>query len=219
MIKRILEISSEPLYVAVRQDQLILRPKVPNAEPRASVPCEDVGILVVDHPGVTYTHQALTRLLQAGATVVLCGTNHLPAGILLPISEHTVVASRIQIQVDASLATKKRLWKQIVRAKIRNQAQNLPSDHPARTRLLEMIPQVRSGDPVNFEAQAARFYWEAWREDPSFRRRPEAEDPINGMLNYGYARRDPDTAKWYPDDWHEISDMLRKGINRDRSVA
>jgi CRISPR-associated protein Cas1 len=160
---------------------------MPDAEPRASIPCEDIGILVVDQPAVTFTHQALTRVLQAGATVVLCGPNHLPVGILLPLSDHTEVVSRLQVQINAGRAVNKRLWKQLVRAKIRNQANNLPNDHPARTRLLNMIPQVRSGDPTNFEAQAARFYWEAWRNDPAFRRRPEADDPINSLLNYGYA--------------------------------
>lgn len=187
MIKRILEISSEPFHVAVHLDQLILRPRGPGAEPRASVPCEDVGLLIVDHPAVTFTHQALTRLLQAGAAVVLCGPNHLPSGILLPVSSNTEVVSRLQVQIDASRPVKKRLWRQIVRAKIRNQANNLPSGHPARLRLMEMIPQVRSGDPHNFEAQAARFYWEAWRTNTAFRRDPDGDDSINALLNYGYA--------------------------------
>jgi CRISPR-associated protein Cas1 len=187
MIKRILEISSEPLHVAVLQDQLVLRPRQRDAEPRATVPCEDVGLLIIDHPAVTFTHQALTRLVQAGAAVVLCGPDHLPCGVLLPVSTNTEVVSRLRTQIDASRPVNKRLWKQIVRAKIRNQADNLPAEHPARLRLREMIPQVRSGDPQNFEAQAARFYWQAWRADPEFRRDPDAPDPINGLLNYGYA--------------------------------
>lgn len=187
MIKRILEISSEPLHVAVHLDQLVLRPRGKGAEPRAKIPCEDVGILVVDHYAATFSHQALTRLLDAGAAVVLCGPNHLPSGILLPVSTNTEVVSRLQIQIDASRPVKKRLWKQIVRAKIRNQAQNLPADHPAHIRMLEMVKQVRSGDPENLEGQAARYYWEAWRQDPGFRRDPDGADSVNGLLNYGYA--------------------------------
>jgi CRISPR-associated protein Cas1 len=53
-----------------------------------------------------------------------------------------------------------------------------------------MAGKVRSGDPDNLEAQAARIYWQAlFGEDASgetFRRDPEGEG-INLYLNYGYA--------------------------------
>lgn len=186
MIKRILEISSERYHLGVRLDQLQLRPPG-TTQAHASVPCEDIGVLLIDHPATTYTHQALTRLMEAGAAVVLCGNNHLPAGILLPVGTHTEVVWRIQYQIDASRPLKKRIWKQIIRAKIRNQARNLPQDHPTARRLRELLPQVRSGDPDNLEAQAARFYWEAWIEGTLFRRNPEGDDAVNSLLNYGYA--------------------------------
>jgi CRISPR-associated protein Cas1 len=48
--------------------------------------------------------------------------------------------------------------------------------------------EVRSGDPKNVEARAARVYWSAWLDDgESFRRRAKALDSVNAMLNYGYA--------------------------------
>lgn len=187
MIKRILEISSEPYHVAVRLDQLTLRPRDNEAATPPSVPCEDVGVMVVDNAGVSYSHQALTRLLDFGAVVVLCGPNHLPAGLVLPLANHTEVVWRIDCQLSAKRPIKKRLWRQIVRAKIRNQAENLPADSPARGRLLAMVAEVRSGDPANAEAQAARIYWENWLDNDVFRRQPRSEEPINGMLNYGYA--------------------------------
>lgn len=46
-----------------------------------------------------------------------------------------------------------------------------------------MARRVRSGDPDNLEAQAARAYWSALFE--GFRRHDE--DRRNGLLNYGYA--------------------------------
>ena len=187
MIKRILEISSEPYQVSVHLDQLVLRPRTDGGAGPPTVPCEDVGLLVVDNQGVGYSHQALTRLLEAGAAVVLCGANHLPAGLLLPLASHTEIVWRIDCQIAAKRPVKKRLWKQVVRAKIRNQAENLPADVPARGRILALIPAVRSGDPENVEAQAARIYWEAWLGDRVFRRQPQGDEAINGMLNYGYA--------------------------------
>ncbi len=185
MIKRIVEISSEPFHLAVRFNQLQLLRKG-DAEPAASMPCEDLGVVVVDHPACTFSHQALLAIVEAGAVVVLCGEKHLPVGTLLPLAAHTEVVWRVQRQIEASRPRRKRLWKQIVRAKIRNQAAALPPEHPIRQRLLDMAEQVRSGDPENLEAQAARWYWQAWGEG-LFRRDPEGEDAVNGMLNYGYA--------------------------------
>jgi CRISPR-associated protein Cas1 len=126
-------------------------------------------------------------LLDFGAVVVLCGPNHLPSGLVLPLASHTEVVWRIDCQLAAKRPIKKRLWRQIVRAKIRHQAENLPADSPARGRLIAMVAEVRSGDPANSEAQAARIYWEHWLGEEPFRRQPRSEEPINGMLNYGYA--------------------------------
>ena len=41
-------------------------------------------VVVVDHPQTTYTHAALTQLAAAGAAVVICGRDHLPAAMILP---------------------------------------------------------------------------------------------------------------------------------------
>src|SRR5262249_44857024 len=49
-----------------------------------------------------------------------------------------------------------------------------------------LIPLVRSGDPENVEARAARIYWPLIFADDSFRRDREGENP-NPLLNYGYA--------------------------------
>ena len=186
MIKRILEISTEPYHVAVRLDQLILRPRDDSAAAPPAIPCEDVGVIVVDNAGVSYSHQALTRLLDFGAVVVLCGPNHLPSGLVLPLTVHSEVVWRFDCQVAAKRPVRKRLWRQLIRAKVRNQAANLPGDSTARARLLALAREVRSGDPTNVEAQAARIYWEHWLGQP-FRREPQSDEPINGMLNYGYA--------------------------------
>lgn len=51
-----------------------------------------------------------------------------------------------------------------------------------------MARSVRSGDPENVEAHAARLYWSRlFAFEGDFLRRPEAEDHRNSCLNYGYA--------------------------------
>lgn len=204
MIKRTVEISQEPFHLAVQLGQLKLHRlgEGRGGEPRevaASIPCEDIGLVVVDQPGVTYSHAALSHLIECGAAVVICDRRHLPSGLLLPMAEHTEVVWRLREQIVASKPTQKQLWRQLVMAKIRGQAANV-EDADLRRRLLAMAGRVRSGDPDNLEAQAAKLYWPAWLpeyeripeqggwlEAAVFRRDPDGADSVNSQLNYGYA--------------------------------
>lgn len=185
MIKRTIDISDGPTFLNIENDQLILTRK---QERIASIPCEDVGVLLVDHRQTTYTHSALTRLLARGAVIILCGEDHLPAGILLPLENNDLHTERLRAQVATALPIRKQLWRQIVAHKIKGQAGNLPEGHPVRRRLLAMAQEVKSGDTSNREGVAARFYWPALM-DPlmgeSFRRDPDGPWP-NPLLNYGY---------------------------------
>ncbi len=203
MIKRTLEISREPAHLCVRLDQLLLKR---GDEIVGSAPCEDLGVVVVDHPQTTYTHGALSRMADAGAVVILCGRDHLPNAMVLPLPSHTEVVWRIADQIAASRPLQKRLWQQIVRAKILAQAGNLAADSPTRRKLRLLARDVRSGDAGARESHAARLYWSAWltdqpgSEEPavdSGARRPRSDtvrfrrdldgDGLNALLNYGYA--------------------------------
>jgi len=191
MLKRILEISREPAHLSASLGQLLLKR---DGALLASVPCEDLGVVVVDHPQTTYSHAALAELTQNDTVLVICGQNHLPCGILLPISDHSLIVTRLNAQLSMTLPTKKRLWQQIIKAKILAQAENLPDDSKTSKRLRQLATRVRSGDPDNREAIAARFYWSAWlmesaeaaEEWTGFRRDPDGKG-INSLLNYGYA--------------------------------
>jgi CRISPR-associated protein Cas1 len=162
VIKRTLEISQESVHLAVQLDQLKLYRHEPDSGCLASVPCEDIGLVVVDNQATTYSHAALARLIDFGAAVLVCGRNHLPTGLLLPFATHTEVVPRIHEQIAVSKPVRKQLWSQIVAAKVRAQAANLTNDSPAKRRLLALARDVKSGDPTNVEAQAAKIYWSAW---------------------------------------------------------
>ena len=190
VIKRTLEISREPAHLAISHRQLLLKR---DGTVVATIPCEDLGVVVVDHPQTTYTHAALTTLMSSDAVVVVCGPDHLPCGILLPLADHTQVVWRLKAQVAASLPTKKRIWQQLVRAKIQAQADNLVAGSPVEKRLRGFAARVRSGDPENLEAQAAKAYWSVWLMlapqtlDPARFSRDPDQPGINALLNYGYA--------------------------------
>lgn len=191
VIKRTLEISREPAHLSLRNEQLVLKR---DGEVVAQAPCEDLGVVVVDHPRTTYTHSALAKLAECGAAVVICGHNHLPTAMILPLADHSQVVWRLQDQLSASRPLQKQLWKQLVVAKVKAQARNLEAGSAPYLKLMALAREVRSGDPQNIEAQAARVYWAHWLatndaellDTEPFRRDPQASG-VNGFLNYGYA--------------------------------
>lgn len=183
MIKRIIEISQAKTYLSIKYGQLIIRQ---GDEISSQIPCEDIGLLIVDHSGTTYTHSVFTTLLEAGAAVVLCGADHHPAGMFLPTTANSIQTARMKSQLDVKEPVKKRLWKQIIKTKIKHQAKVLGTDHDAFGRLIEIAREVRSGDPDNREAYASQVFWKYFISEAQFRREREGKPP-NNMLNYGYA--------------------------------
>lgn len=182
MIKKIIEISQAKTHLAIRCRQLIVKQ---DGKENSSIPCEDIGVLLVDHSGVTYTHSVFTELLRCGAAIVLCGGNHQPDGMLLPLESNTLQAERFAQQIEVKEPVKKKLWQQIVRAKIRHQAKIVGRDSEVYKALMSLREQVRSGDPDNIEAQASRKYWPIFIDTIVFRRDIDGPPP-NNLLNYGY---------------------------------
>jgi len=182
MIKRIVEISSARTRLSIKYGQLIIKEE---SEQVSSIPCEDIGVLLVDHQGTSYTHSVFTELLEKGAAIVLCGGNHHPAGMLLPIESNSVQTERFRQQIEVKEPVKKRLWKQIVKAKIKHQAKLAGKDSDIYKSLMTLRHRVRSGDPENIEAQASRKFWPVYLQDVSFHRNINGPPP-NNMLNYGY---------------------------------
>ena len=191
MIKKTIEISRQPAHLSARLDQLIVQPFDEPKEAARSIPCEDIGVLLIDEPRCSMTQGAIEAMLRHGATMVVCGRDHLPAGIMLPTCSHTEQVQRLREQIDLSRPARKRLWKQIVQGKVRNHAAIHCGDEATVRRLRVLMKEVRSGDTTNVEGQAARVHWDAWRQShkrlKGFRRDPDGTDAVNGFLNYGYA--------------------------------
>jgi CRISPR-associated protein Cas1 len=88
-------------------------------------------------------------------------------------------------QAGASAPLKKRLWQQIVRAKILAQGAALAAVGAEAGGFRLLARKVRPGDPDNVEAEAARRYWPLLFGS-DFRRDTDSGG-LNGLLNYGYA--------------------------------
>ena len=155
-----------------------------------TIPFADIAVLVTSHPQICFTQAVLAGLAAAGGMLIVSNEKHLPAAMLLPLSTHSTQTERFARQAAVSLPTRKRAWQQIVQAKLRAQARLLEETTGGDAGLRLMAGKVRSGDPDNLEAQAARIYWQALFGKGAlgepFRRDPEGEG-INVHLNYGYA--------------------------------
>lgn len=124
MIRRTIEVSGHDVSLALRLGQIVVTRQ---GEPAGQFPAEDVGVLIVDTPSAHYTHGAVLAMLGHGASIVLCDGKHMPAAIVAPLEGHHIQSERLRAQVEASLPTRKRLWQEIVQAKIRHQAGLHPS--------------------------------------------------------------------------------------------
>ena len=91
---------------------------------------------------------------------------------------------RFDAQLEATKPTTKRLWAEIVRSKLEQQAAALEAMGSPTAPLSALAAKVRSGDPDNLEAQGARRYWGLLFGDKF--RRDQDSGGLNAMLNYGY---------------------------------
>lgn len=197
MIKRTIYFGN-PAYLNVRDEQLIVRlPEIEKndslterfkKEAVASIPIEDLGVILIDHPQITLTQGLIDRLLENNVAMISCDKHHLPTGLLLPLCGNTLQSERFKEQINASEPLKKNIWQQTIEAKITNQAIVLKKQGYAFENMVYWAKNVKSGDVGNHEARAAANYWSTifQKTHPAFIRDRNGEPP-NNLLNYGYA--------------------------------
>ncbi len=182
MTNRIVEISN-PVRLSLRKKQLVLKDS--DGKELASIPIEDMAMLILNHPAITFSQALISECSEQKVGLVITDSKHMPAMILQPLDTHSLHTKILREQLQASLPRKKQIWQMIVRAKISEQVKVLKAFGRSHQSLEPMIERVRSGDVENIEAQAARRYWRELFGD-GFRRDADS-DGINGFLNYGYA--------------------------------
>lgn len=182
-VDRIVELSESATYASVRYEQLVVRQRDGT---ETTVPLAELVALVLGGQQVVATQAALAGVLRHGGCVVVCEQGHLPVGLMLPLAAHGLQTERMIAQAKVSLPRRKRLWQQIVRAKISAQAAALRRVQNNDYGLALMANRVQSGDRTNLEASAAQRYWPKIFGDPDFRRHRDGGG-ANRLLNYGYA--------------------------------
>jgi CRISPR-associated protein Cas1 len=182
MIKRTIDIS-EPAYLHLKHQQLLIDKKGENV---AQISIEDLGVVILQNPAIVLTQAVIIACQKNNVVLVFCDDRHLPYSVLLPISEGNSLHNKVlQQQMSLKLPTKKRLWQQVVKRKITEQANTLRNLDKTYKPLERLAENVKAGDPENLEAQAAQKYWKLLFGN-EFKRDVEL-DGINSLLNYGYS--------------------------------
>lgn len=183
MVKRTLHFSN-PAHLSFSNAQLVIDLKAEQHITK-TIPIEDIGIVILEHPQITLSMSVLDALIKANVALISCDDHYMPSGMFLPLDGHHTQTERIRNQLNSSEPLKKQLWQQTIKCKIENQAAVLEKLGLDSTRLKLLATKVLSGDTSNLEAQAAAYYWQQLYGSDFVRSR-KMESP-NAQLNYGYA--------------------------------
>ena len=178
---RVVDISADGLHLAVHRGFLTVSE---SHEEKGRVALDDVGAVIAHAHGLTWSNNLFVKLAERSVPVIICAPNHAPVTCLWPLAGHHLQGARMRAQADAAKPLVKQLWQRIVSAKISMQGAVLGSTGAEAGAFALLARKVRSGDPDNLEAQAARRYWQAMM-GPDFRRDADG-DGVNALLNYGY---------------------------------
>jgi CRISPR-associated protein Cas1 len=180
-MERIVDIATDGRHLSAYRGFMVISEE---REEIGRIPLDDVGAVIVHAHGVTWSTNLVVALAERGALMVLCGANHAPVAVCMPLDGHHGQNARMRAQWDAGKPLAKQLWREVVVAKIRWQAAVLEAQGIDANAFDMLARRVRSGDPDNVEAQAARRYWPLLMGEDF--RRDRASGGQNGLLNYGY---------------------------------
>ena len=184
MTGRIVEIADDKRHLFLHRGFMVVQATDGERKELGQIPIDDIAAVISNAHGISYTNNLLVALAERGTPFVLCGANHNAVGMLITVDGNYNQAKRFDAQIAATKPTHKRLWAEIVKSKLQQQATILEAIGQNPTPLNALAQKVKSGDPDNIEAQGARKYWtmlfgEAFRRDQN-------AGGINALLNYGY---------------------------------
>lgn len=183
MLKRTLVFSS-PMILSLKNQQLVIAYK-DSPEKKQTAPIEDIGVVLLENQQTCITLPLLNALAEREVQVVICDSKGMPNAMIQSMNSNNLQGETLRNQIACGEVLKKQLWKQVVEAKIKNQASLLHSIGEDGNVLKPFYTNVRSGDVDNREGIAARVYFQHLFGEGFLRNRDEPG--INAMLNYGYS--------------------------------
>ena len=146
---------------------------------------DDISVLIIENTGSTISAALMEALWKKKVDVIFCDAEHNPGAMLVPFYGGYESSANVLAQFGWGQKIKDDVWAEIVREKIRKEAECLAhfglSGHE---KLYSYAENVQPGDRTNREGHAARVYFNAIFGHKFSR---ASENTINAGLNYGYA--------------------------------
>lgn len=177
---------TKPCKIKVKNENLVLF--FYESEDEVKVTLRDIDFILFDNTQFSITGKSIELLAKNNIATLFIDENFHPSAILIPYHKHSTMTEVAYIQISITKEFKEKIWQNIIKSKIYNQAKVLELFQNEKYQELEQIAsKVQLYDKNNDEAQSARIYWKTIFNNPRFRRAQGAEDIDNSMLNYGYA--------------------------------
>ncbi len=169
------------VHLSIKNEQLVLQ-----KDEEYTFPLEDINSICIDSLKTNISTYTLRKIVEHDIVLYICDEKHMPTGILLGTSNYSRKLRNLKRQLDMPKPVLKRIWQEIVKQKISNQARvlKLLDFETEYNSLMNMRDAVLSGDSTNIEARAAALYFKTIFGNDFTRRK---DDFYNSVLNYGYA--------------------------------
>lgn len=161
--------------------------KVIRADDDILISIADIQMIVLDNYKLVLSTQLINKLVENNVSLVICGLDHLPNAVILPVNGYYASSGMMMEQIEWSDEIKDKLTQKIIKAKINNQIEVLYKnklEQEVCIKLKEYYNEVDLGDVTNREGLAAKVYFKELF-GPSFIRFDETV--VNAGLNYGYS--------------------------------
>lgn len=145
----------------------------------------EINTLIIDSTAVTITSYLISEMLSRKIKIIYCDSKRNPVGEIMPYYGSHDTSKKIHLQVNWDEEYAKRVWTEVIKRKILNQAKLLEYyELDTSKALYQYYEDVIFFDETNREGHAAKVYFNSLF-GKEFNR--EIKDDINIALNYGYS--------------------------------
>ncbi|WP_297570059.1 type II CRISPR-associated endonuclease Cas1 [uncultured Anaerovibrio sp.] len=179
MAFRTVEIT-KPTEIHIRSNQLELM----QDEGQVNIPVEDIAVILTIGSNIRLSTMDLSILANNHVALVTLDNKYLPTALVLPFEGNTRQSQLIHRQVEFGNENYQKVWFQIIKRKIANQARALSILGLSGAEQVGTYAENLNMEETDCsEAMAAKLYFQHYHEGLNRR----GDDPINSRLNYGYA--------------------------------
>ncbi len=173
LIRKKCKLSYQDGYMIVRNEELKM------------IHLSEINLIIIESGMVSITSYLINELVKQKIKIIFCDEKHNPSGEFVGYYDNYVTSKRINLQIKWKDDIKEKIWKEIVKIKILNQARVLEENNIEEyIKLKQYAEEVELGDKTQRECLAAKMYFKALFGKEFIR---GTDDDINSALDYGYS--------------------------------